>query len=661
MGKNLVFIDELLGQYMPWLGALPGFAGAVALLVVPGLLLSWALGLKAMWAAALAPVMTSSLVAVAALGCWWLGVEWHLSAFCLVVIFWCTFVFAFMRWANKRWPMGFTWVPDRGRLTAGYWWAFAVAAILVAIRYVQIVESPKNINQGIDAPFHYNLIQHIIHSGDASPFSMRGLMRESGGFYPQIWHALTALLVNITGLPVVEAANAINLSIVAVSWPLGVLLLARLVNGRSNAALLVAAVASAGFFAFPFTLLQSQKSNFGPLFPYMLALTFLPPLMSVLASALKFGETVPMPWPLAAATLTIGLVGAVSTHVSILAAWLQLSAIVVLCVAASSFRKLKQSRADPYKYLQWAAIFLCVFTASLIVWVRVRVLDPIWPSNDSLPSAAMGVLLAAPTHGEIAWLLAALVLVGTVLLVQRPPQRWFLSAYAVAVVLYLVAAAVPHPLVRSLATGAWYADPPRLAAFLPMFWVVLTGAAGAWAWETLRRGRRIWVLPPGLLALGASVILFPTASESAPGRERSYAATDVSPLLTPDELELLDRVRDHVPGDAVIANNPWDGSSTAYAITGRQVLFAHAFKGSNEDRILVADKLNQAHASSDVCAAAKRQNIHFLLEFGDLYIEPERSEVDDFPGLDVPEGSSAFVKVDQQGSAVLYKLVACDS
>ncbi len=646
---------------MEWLLALPGLAGAIAVLMIPGLLLGWTLGLRHVWVISLAPVLTASLVAVSTLACWWLRIDWNIGIFGVAAMLLAGFLLVVVRLVGTRWPGSFSWKPAGQTAGAAYWFALLTSGLFLTLRYVQIVEHPGNINQGIDTPFHLNLVRQILDSGDGSPFSVRALMGESSGFYPQIWHALAALIAEATRLPVVEAANALNLAIVAVAWPLGVLLLVYVVIGPNMVALLSAGVASAGFFAFPFTVIQSQKSDFGPLFPYMLAVTFLPPLIAVLATVLKFGKTAPMPWPLASITLAIALPGLVCTHMSGLVALVGLSSIFAAMAAWRSFRELRQNQSDPFGYLQRAALWISVFAAGLMIWAVVRPWTTTWDPIDSLPAAAGSVLLTAPTHGDVAWGLAALTLVGTVLLMRRPTERWFLASYGGAVALYIVAAVVPVPLVREIVIGAWYGDPPRLAALLPVFWAVFAGAAGAWIFESISRYRMKWIVPVGIAALAASIIMWPTNSETTPGRERTYALDESSPLLTPDELELLKRIPAQVPEGAVMANNPWDGSSTAYAIADRRVLFVHADTGSNADRLLASKELNQASRDSEVCAAAKRENIQFLLDFGGRYIDPKRKEVNDFQGLDGAEGSSAFQKVDQQGSAVLYKFIGCDS
>ena len=646
---------------MDWLAALPGLAGAIAVLMIPGLLLGWALGFRHVWVISLAPVLTASVVAVSTLACWWLQIDWHIGTFGVATVLIAGFVLLVVRLAGRRWPESFAWKPVGHSVGRAYWIALLTGGILLTLRYAQIVEHPGNINQGIDTPFHLNLAQQIIDSGDGSPFSVRELMGGSDEFYPQVWHALAALIAEATRLPVVESSNALNLAIVAVAWPLGVLLFVYMVIGPKIIALLCAAVASAGFFAFPFTVMQSQKSDFGPLFPYMLAVTFLPSLITVLAAVLKFGKTTHIPWPFAVITLAIGLPGLVCTHMSGLVALVGLSSIFSAMAAWRSFRELTKRRSGLFKYLQWTVLWISLYACNLLIWAVVRPWTYSWDPIDSLPAAARSVLLTAPTHGDVAWGLAALVVAGTGLLIRRSTERWFLASYLGAVALYIVAAAVPHSLLRVLVIGAWYGDPPRLAALLPMFWAVFAGAAGVWIFESVSRYRIKWIVPMGIAVLAASIIIWPMNSETTPGRERTYASTDASPLLSPDEVQLLSRLSAHVPPDAVIANNPWDGSSTAYAIADRRVLFAHASTGSNADRLLAAKELNQASPDSDVCQAAKRENIQFLLDFGGHYIDPKRKEINDFPGLEVPENSPAFVKVDQEGDAALYRFVGCDS
>lgn len=660
--RNLGNTDELLGESLiSWLAALPGFGVATAVLWLPGLLFGWALGLRRVWMMSLAPVLTASLVAVSTLVCWWLHVDWQVGVFTVAAVMCAGVIFILARSAARLWPKYFFRDPGEQSVGAAYWLALLASGILLTLRYAQVVEDPANINQGIDTPFHLNLAREIIDSRDGSPFSVRGLMGEDTGFYPQIWHALTALVAEATGLPVIEAANALNFAVVVLAWPIGVLLVVHVVVGPQMIALLSAGIASAGFFAFPFTVMQSQKSDFGPLFPYMLAVTFLAPLLTVVASLLGFGRTSPLPWPLGLATLLAGMPGLVATHMSALVALVGLTSAFAAMAAVRSFRQLKQGGSHPFAYLQWITLWISVVSFDLVVWAVVRPWTTTWDPIDTLPAAVVSILEVAPTHGDVNWSIAVLTLLGTAILFRRPTEWWFLAAYGGAVTLYLVAASLPQPLARQIIIGAWYGDPPRLAALLPIFWAVFVGVAATWLFEIFGSRYRIkWLVVVGMAAIAAITIMWPTNSQTTPGRERTYALTANSPLLNHDELELMSRLSAEVPEDAVMANNPWDGSSTAFAIANRRVLFPHAYTGSNPDRLLLAKTLNQATPGSEACAAAKRENVGFLLDFGGHYIDPLRTEVNDFPGISVPTDSSRFVKVDQQGSAILYRFVGCD-
>jgi hypothetical protein len=233
---------------MEWFFALPSLAGAVAVVMIPGLLLGWALGLRQVWLVSLAPVLTSALVAVSTLACWWLRIPWNIGVFSVASVLIAGVLLVVVHLISKRWPAGFVWRPEAQTAGAACWMALLTGGLILTFRYAQIVERPGNINQGIDTPFHLNFVQQILDSGDGSPFSVEEFMGESSGFYPQIWHALAALTAQVTSLPVVSAANALNFAIVAVAWPLGVLLFVHMVVGPKPIARWLLQLQAGAFF-----------------------------------------------------------------------------------------------------------------------------------------------------------------------------------------------------------------------------------------------------------------------------------------------------------------------------------------------------------------------------------------------------------------------------
>ncbi len=70
------------------------------------------------------------------------------------------------------------------------------------------------------------------------------------------------------------------------------------------------------------------------------------------------------------------------------------------------------------------------------------------------------------TGGLVAILAAVLTVVGVVDLIRRRDKLWFVAGWAVAVLLFVVAAAGPSWRLRALVVGIFYRDPPRLASLL---------------------------------------------------------------------------------------------------------------------------------------------------------------------------------------------------
>lgn len=135
-----------------------------------------------------------------------------------------------------------------------------------------------------------------------------------------------------------------------------------------------------------------------------------------------------------------------------------------------------------------------------------------------------------------------------------------------------------------------------------------------------------------------------------------YRYTDDSPLLTTDELALIERVPESVPADAVIVGSPWTGVALTYALVDRDVLMPHTLTTTTEDANLINDGLRSAVAGSDVCQAVDDLDAEFVLDFG-------AQEVNDgthvYPGLRNLSSSRALELVDSEGEARLYRVVAC--
>jgi hypothetical protein len=167
----------------------------------------------------------------------------------------------------------------------------------------------------------------------------------------------------------------------------------------------------------------------------------------------------------------------------------------------------------------------------------------------------------------------------------------------------------------------------------------------------------VWVV--GAVS-AASILAFATQRENVRDAANSaalgYRLSDTSPLVSADELTLIKRLDSEVPADAVIADNPWNGSALAYAFSGRHVLQAHMNGQLPDGGTKIVDELNEAATDPSVCYEVERLKVKYVLDFGHREVHGANHG---YGGLDnlVPAGVARLV--DAEGDAKLYEITAC--
>lgn len=98
-------------------------------------------------------------------------------------------------------------------------------ATLVLNQLVHTTGGLSNVFQGWDAHWHANYLRFIAETGIASPEDA-GLLHNQEShtpmYYPSAWHAIAALVYNLTGANVVETYNLVQIGAAAIAFPLGV-------------------------------------------------------------------------------------------------------------------------------------------------------------------------------------------------------------------------------------------------------------------------------------------------------------------------------------------------------------------------------------------------------------------------------------------------------
>lgn len=662
---------------MSWFASLPAVLTAVLLLIVPGLLLGRALGLKAFAVAALAPVLSIALVSVAGLLAPFIRIPWSLWPVAGLTAVGVVAALGVRRLLPARWRTLHT----ERRIDGRFWWALGGAAlggVIICARMVDVIGAPDHISQTFDNIFHLNAIRYIEDTGQASSLTLGAMT--GGAFYPAGWHAFISLIAQTTTASVPVAVNAGNIAIAAVAWPLGCVYLCQQVLGQSRAASVIAGILSAGFGAFPLLMI-----HFGVLYPNLLSLSLLPGLLALGVQALGLSTVPELRGPLPVVVLALGAAGVAQAHPSTFLAFLAFLAPAVLYVYVVSVRAWRRDwTANKVRAAVWTVALVAGGAAALALWVVARpsFAAAFWPPVQSIPRAVLQVAGNAPLGTSPAILISVLAVAGVVLAVRRQRSWWLIGVLLIAALLFVAVSSFPAGRLRYFLSGTWYSDSYRLAALLPVAVVVpaAVGATAAWTWlrsrlATARAGGSAadgGTAPAGALlsrkparaafsAAGAVVLVVLTQLGSVPDMvsvaRGSYALTQESPLLTSDEAAVLAELDKFVPTDAVIASNPGNGSALAYALAGRRTMQLHILTSNEnpDDKIILA-RLRDARTDPAVCPAVSRLKIGYVLDFGTQEVNNEHHPA---PGLADLDKAGVATVIDQHGGAKLLKLTAC--
>jgi len=235
-------------------------------------------------------------------------------------------------------------------------------------------------------------------------------------------------------------------------------------------------------------------------------------------------------------------------------------------------------------------------------------------------------------------------------------------------VLYVIVSASPYEILRYWFTAPWYNNPPRIAAFwaIGVLPLAALGASVLVAWllrrRVLRSARALAVRAPVVILSVVVVVLLAVTQnaairQAAADIEFTYQLRAGGPILSPDELSLMEDLDDLVPKDAVLAGDPWTGASFAYGVSGRRVLMPHLLMDLTDDADAINTRLNTEGDSAEVCEALEDTGVEYVLDFS---AEGDFQENDgDYSGLEDLDRSPFVELVEQRGDAKLFKIVSC--
>ena len=494
---------------------------------------------------------------------------------------------------------------------------FLVAGIVAGYVFLAgILPSPNAFHQDYDSVHHINSIRAMMDSLSMSPLDGSSYSTESDalvavqstGYYPSGWHVLCATAALATNVSVTSAINAVNLALMAVVYPLSMLLLLSTVFPGRTRVVAFGAVASLTLTIFPWGI-----CNWGPVYPNIAAFAMLPAICALFMRAFDQGErrraTVDhlIAWALATGGAVLLHPNVVFSMAVFLAPW------IVWRLASSTLHLRLGSRLSlGPRVLAVAFAIFCVAAwvgatkipafADLVSYHWDSFADGDGAITNALHLSYMRGMWPAPDAEQL--FPAAILLVGGVLLVSRRDTRWVVVPYVIAAFMVYVACGSTDDAFRSVLIGFWYSDPYRIGSLATIFSVPLISygldavAEGACRLVRLTPCRSWRMLPValGLIVAAAYVplaLFYPGQARNGYSSEKgspwdiyqsyAYRAYSHDAPLTYRETDFMESVH-HLVGNELVINQPFDGSVFGYGVTGLRCYYRYfsGFGGSDE-------------------------------------------------------------------------------
>jgi hypothetical protein len=655
-----------------WLPALPALALGVAILLLPGAAVAYAAGLRGIAAWGIAPSLSTTVVAGAAVLAPLLHLSWR--PWVLVA--------ATAAGALVAYLVGFALRPQ-GTAPPGYeawdsertsWFALAgvgLGVLLVLVAVLPGIHRPDQMVQSTDAVAHLNRIRGFLDTEVFSSWASAGHPA-----YPSAFHDVAGSLAQVVpaladGTGIVIAANLTAVAAAAVAWPLGVVALVRVALGRSAVLLVGAGLVSAAFTAFPYVLM-----GWGVLWPNLLGTALLPGVLGPALVAVRCVAPVPgLPRRLAVVVTLGALPGLALAHPNALVSLVLFVVLALGTRLALQWRHLDRVAAARARVRLGVLAVVVVLGLLVVPQVSRQVADTAsydWGASERLGPSLRDSALLGLQIGPLPWGLLAVIGLGLMVALRRVRLRWVVVTWAACVLLYVIAA-TGRPGWGSLLTGYWYNDKVRIAA-LGTVPAVLLAVVGT---HTLARGlsrmlagfsppatdrtRRPWALvvtsAAGALVLVAVATGGASHDQAGDVVDRYYVPDEpYQVLLTDADNAALGELARLIPSDVVTANVPANGSAFLYAFHERPVLFDSLLLDPDPDHALIGEHLREAATRPDVCDALRRGGVEYAVT------GPERywlNLYDRTAGIAKLEDAPGFEQVGVAGRYKLFRIRAC--
>lgn len=643
-----------------------GVLAAVLLMTVPGAVVARAGGLRWPLAAAVGPALTYGAVAVAILPFGALGIRWNALTALLVWVVVTGLAFGLRvllggrRAGDARDQEPKSWGPD-AVAAAGV----VFGALAIGIAAWRGMPHWQSIPSTWDSVWHANTIRWILDTGQASPTHMgelRNVETKAALYYPSAFHALGAVLAQITGAAPTTAYTLSSLGAAVWLFPVSAglltwqLLISRTTRWRTAGAAATAAALSASFTAVPYVEFDTASM------PNMVAYGLAVPAFVLITSSVVQWRRIPL--------AVLALVGVFSVHitggvvvVTFVTAWWLLEALEhPVSTRAREFARLLAVGATTLAVL--LPQFLGVLQQAEIITGHAFV------THQGKKRALFEAVVQHTRHLNdypIQNIIIGLAGAGFLMLLAK--RIWWPAAVWLLLIVSIVHSSAPFGGPVGTLTGKYsdlfYSDPRRLSAVVtllltPMAGLALFSAAVlvvAWVQRKteargIRRDRGFWtVVTAGLLVLvcfGLTWHYFP--------RHRYLIGEKYDQVMIDDkDLQAFAHLAD-LPGarDTLIGNANVDGTAWMYAVADLHPLWTHydypMQQGPGYNRFIFWAFADNADHDPRVADAVRALNIRYVITSSPVvrgFVMPD--------GLVSLDKSSSWAKIYDNGGARIYE------
>lgn len=663
---------------MTWWAIVPDVLALALLVLVPGAVALRLLGVRGLASLAAAPPVTMVAVGVLSVLFAALGVAWRLPAVLVGLAVMLAVLAGGVRLVSRGTAPGgdgTAWRPAPLGPRSAVAVAAAVAAgcVLLAGPLVSTLPSVDAPLQQWDGVFHLNAVVAVRDTGVVTPLGGLAPLYGNGTlapYYPTGWHAVVALA---PGESVPAVTNAAILVLGVGGWVLGLAGLAREVFFRRALPAVLAPLLAAGFVAYPTVQLTVLGQLANGLATALLPGALLLVLRAVRAVGARAGKGAVAGAVAGAVVAALaGTAGVVVAHGSGLFSLALLAGPLVVGAVGGWALRLGRTGHRVAGGVVVAVLVAGVLGAPVVL-ANLDALSTVVNfergSGRSHAAALREVLLDQTLTGSYAadgWqhvAVTAATLAGAVLVLVRRRHRWVVVTFALGVGLVVLAAGPEgHPL-RWLA-GFWYTQAARIAPVAGVPAVLLAAYALSAVVDVVRR--RVPRPMAGRLALvGVLTVALVTAAVRMPLQERVVASAFVpgelawETMATEQELELMRRVGEELPSDAVVVGDPFNGAALLPAVAGVDVVFPQlGDSGMSPAQQVLQDGLEDVHTDPAICAA--------LEDVGATHLYQDTARRDDgakvnlrTAGMRDVDVSSGFTEVATSGTAGVYRIDLC--